>query len=331
MRISVVVPTRNSARTLAACLSSLRTQTHPDVEVIVVDNSSDDGTADIAARLADIAENRGPERSAQRNRGAALSTGDVVVFIDSDMVLEPGVLAAVAGVFDSTPVVSAVIIPERSFGEGFLTRCRVLEKSLYVGNLDVEAPRAFRRAEFDRIGGWNEQLTAAEDWDLADRTRAAGMIVGRVSTWIWHDEGRTQLPVTFAKKRYYGRWIAQYLREHRSEGGRKLARLSLFSQPRMLLAHPVLTVGMLVLKAVEAAGLLVGMRDERRRRARERTDAHGSPRTGPGTDARTGGRTGPGIGSPTGPHGRTHLGPRTGPRTGPPARTPGAGAHPGTT
>ena len=268
MKISVVVPTRNSARTLAACLSSLRTQTHPDVEVIVIDNDSSDGTPDIAARLADIVENRGPERSAQRNRGAVLSTGEVVVFIDSDMVLEPGVIAAVAGVLEAEPDVSAVVIPERSFGDGFLSQCRVLEKSLYVGNVDVEAPRAFRREDFDRIGGWNEELTAAEDWDLADRTRAAGMTVGRVHSWIWHDEGRTQLRVTFAKKRYYGRWIAQYLREHRSEGGRKLARLSLFSRPRLLLAHPVRAIGMLVLKSVEAAGLLVGMLDERRRRAR---------------------------------------------------------------
>jgi len=263
VKISVVVPTRNSGRTLAACLSSLRSQTHPEVEVVVVDNNSDDATPEIAAKLADVVENRGPERSAQRNRGTAISTGDVVLFIDSDMVLEPGVLTDIAEVLDSDPGVSAVIVPERSFGEGFLSQCRVLEKSLYVGDVGVEAPRAFRREAIERLGGWNEELTAAEDWDLADRTRAAGMAIGRVSSWIWHDEGHTQLRVTFAKKRYYGRWITQYLATHRREGGRKLARVSLFSQPRRLAAHPFRTLGMLLLKAVEAAGLLAGMVDMR--------------------------------------------------------------------
>ena len=80
MRVSLIVPARNSARTLAACLESCRTQTHSDVEVIVVDNSSTDGTVEIAQALADLTFDQKPERSAQRNRGAAESTGDIVVF-----------------------------------------------------------------------------------------------------------------------------------------------------------------------------------------------------------------------------------------------------------
>ncbi|MER7072454.1 glycosyltransferase family A protein [Terrabacter sp. NPDC000476] len=264
MRISVVVPTRNSARTLRACLTSLRHQTHPDVEVVVVDNASTDGTAEIARELADTAVDRGPERSAQRNHGAALSTGEVVLFVDSDMVLEPGVVAEVEALLERRPDVGSVVVPERSFGEGFFTECRVLEKSLYVGADDVEAPRAFRREVLDLVGGWSEHLTAAEDWDLADRCAAAGVVVGRVDAWIWHDEGRIRLRGTFSKKRYYGRWIAHYLGEHRAEGGRRLAHTSLFRQPGRLLADPVHAGGMLLLKSVEASGLAAGMLDARR-------------------------------------------------------------------
>ena len=99
MRVSLIVPTRNSARTLAACLESCSNQTHEDVEVIVVDNSSTDGTVEIAHELADLVLDQKPERSAQRNRGAAESTGDIVVFIDSDMVLEPTVVADFVEVF----------------------------------------------------------------------------------------------------------------------------------------------------------------------------------------------------------------------------------------
>jgi glycosyltransferase involved in cell wall biosynthesis len=264
VKISFVVPTRNSARTLDACLGSLRAQTHPNVEVVVVDNASTDGTADIARRYAHRVADRGPERSAQRNHGTALSSGDVVVFVDSDMVLEPQLAAGIAEVFAARPELGALVVPERSFGEGFLARCRVLEKSLYVGDVGVEAPRAFRREVVEALGGWDESLTAAEDWDLADRTAAAGVGVGRVAGWIWHDEGRIRLRATFAKKRYYGRWIDRYLQMQAGRGKRKFARTALLRQPLRLLRHPVLTTGLVVLKATEAAGLVLGVRDARR-------------------------------------------------------------------
>jgi glycosyltransferase involved in cell wall biosynthesis len=262
VRVSFVVPTRDSARTLDACLGSLRAQTHPDVEVIVVDNHSTDPTATIAGRYADVFAEHGPERCAQRNHGTALSSGEVVVFIDSDMVLEPHVAAAIAGRFTTAPRLGALVIPERSFGTGFLAGCRAMEKDLYLGNDRVEAPRAFRRTVIDTLGGWNEELVAAEDWDLADRTVEAGVGVGRVDALIWHDEGRIRLRATFTKKRYYGQWIEQYLRT-RPAGGRRLARTALLRQPGRLLRHPLLTGGLIVLKATEATGLLLGARDAR--------------------------------------------------------------------
>lgn len=264
MKVSFVVPTRNSARTLHSCLGSLRAQTHPDVEIVVVDNGSSDGTPQIAARYADLVADAGPERSAQRNHGTAKSAGDVVVFIDSDMVLEPHVATSIVDRFTAAPRLGALVIPERSFGSGFLTQCRILEKDLYVGDAGVEAPRAFRRTVIESLGGWNEELTAAEDWDLADRTAAAGVPVGRIDAWIWHDEGHLQLRVTFAKKRYYGRWIDRYLQTQGGTGGRKFARTALLRQPGRLVRHPLLTTGLFVLKATEATGLVLGIRDARR-------------------------------------------------------------------
>lgn len=264
MKISFVVPTRNAERSLDNCLASLRAQRHHDVEVVVVDNASQDRTKEIATRFADRVLDQGPERSAQRNRGTAESTGDVVVFIDADMVLEPRIAEEVEEAFARDPRVGALVIPERSFGEGFFASCRELEKTLYVGDEDVEAPRAFRRAVIEGIGGWSEELTAAEDWDLADRVRVAGVATGRTDSFIWHDEGRIALRGTFRKKRYYGRWIARYLAAHPREGRRKLVRTALLRHGRTLAAHPVRTAGMVLLKLVEAAGLLSGARDARR-------------------------------------------------------------------
>src|SRR5579863_2013809 len=92
--VAVVVPTRNSATTLRVCLESLRDQTHP-CEIIVVDNGSSDETCVIAQELADHVVACGPERSAQRNAGAALSAAPIIGFIDSDMIVSTNVVAEV--------------------------------------------------------------------------------------------------------------------------------------------------------------------------------------------------------------------------------------------
>ena len=264
MRVSFVVPTRDSARTLRSCLESLRAQSYADVEVIVVDNGSSDATPRIAAELAHVVLDHGPERSAQRNAGAAAASGEMVVFIDSDMVLEPSLAREVVERFAEQPAAGALVLPERSFGDGFWAGCKALEKSLYVGDAGVEAPRAFRRSVLDAVGGWDETLTSAEDWELADRVRAGGHGIGRVQAWIWHDEGRLQLRGTVAKKRYYGRWMGDYLSRGRASGGH-LRRTSLLSQPRRLAAQPVLAAGMITLKLAEATGMVLGMLSARLR------------------------------------------------------------------
>src|ERR687894_2265889 len=74
--VSVVVPTRNAGRTIEVCLRSIRAQTWPALELIVVDNGSSDATWAVARRHADLALRGGPERSAQRNLGIAHAAGE---------------------------------------------------------------------------------------------------------------------------------------------------------------------------------------------------------------------------------------------------------------
>src|SRR5689334_15752829 len=78
--VTFVVPTKNAARTLAACLASVRAQEYDRVELVVVDNHSTDDTADIAHRYADRVDTLGPERSAQRNHGWRVANGEHVAF-----------------------------------------------------------------------------------------------------------------------------------------------------------------------------------------------------------------------------------------------------------
>lgn len=258
--VSVVVPTRNSGRTIAACLKSIRAQHHKAVEVIVVDNRSTDGTREIAAALADRVVLGGPERSAQRNEGARVATGGVLVFLDSDMVVEPGV-AGEAAALTRRPATGAAVIPERSFGRGFWAACRTLEKELYLGDVSVEAARVFRRDAFEAAGGYDETLTGPEDFDLPDRVARLGWDIGRTTAIVWHDEGRVELGAVFRKKRYYGQGLSRYLT--RPGARHRLRRTSFLGKRELLTRQPARTAGLVLLKLVDVAGLATGFAEGR--------------------------------------------------------------------
>jgi glycosyltransferase involved in cell wall biosynthesis len=235
------------------------------LEIIVVDNHSQDGTASVARRFADRIEIGGPERSAQRNLGARCGTGDILLFLDADMVIEPGVVADVRAMFERNPTVDALVIPERSFGRGFWARCRELEKRLYLGSDRVEAPRAFRRSVFEAAGGYPEHITGGEDWALLDAVLGRRGEVGRIDSFVDHDEGDLSLKEAFSKRRYYGFGYARY-------AGRSPRNLSRFSRPDVVRKLPTLVRegrvgwGLLFLKVVELAGALLGAAERRQSR-----------------------------------------------------------------
>jgi GT2 family glycosyltransferase len=93
MRLSVVLVNWNSRDDLLACLTSLRSQTHRDLEIIVVDNGSHDGSADMVAqqfpevRLLRETENLGFAEAC--NRGIDASSGEWVAMLNNDTVAEP--------------------------------------------------------------------------------------------------------------------------------------------------------------------------------------------------------------------------------------------------
>jgi glycosyltransferase involved in cell wall biosynthesis len=261
--VTLIVPTRNSGRTLENCLKSVRGQRYRPIELIVVDNHSTDQTIHIAKHYADVVESHGPERSAQRNRGAHLANGDYVLFIDSDMTLSPMVVGDCIDAVHRTGA-PGVIIPEVSVGEGFLARCRALERSCYFGDDSIEAARFFPRAAFEAVGGFDENLAALEDWDLSIRI-ASGSHLPRAASYISHDEGRLRLGAILAKKRRYAGSSVYFWRKH---GRSTFSRGNLVFRPaflrnwRALMRHPLLALGILSLKSLEAAagtwGILIG-------------------------------------------------------------------------
>ena len=121
--VSAIVTTFNNEDTLDACLRSILAQDYSPFELIVVDNHSKDKTRKIAKKYTDKLFTQSPERSAQRNRAVKESSGEIVIILDSDMILTNSVISEVVSALDSKDVVG-VIIPEESIGSGFWARHR---------------------------------------------------------------------------------------------------------------------------------------------------------------------------------------------------------------
>lgn len=254
--VSVVVPTKNSAPTLDACLNSIKMQTYPSIEIVVVDNFSDDTTPAIAKKYTDKFFSKGPERSAQRNYAVENASGKYVCIIDSDMVLNENVIEDCVNAIEKTNTISGVIIPEESFGEGFWAQCKKLERSFYVGVPYMEAARFFKKIDFQKLDGYNTKMVSGEDWDLSQRIESLGKLA-RIKSFIYHNEGRISLLKTIQKKFYYARLIRSYI--DTSSNANKLSqqtsilgRYRLFlSKPKVLFKNPIIGLGMLFMKTCE--------------------------------------------------------------------------------
>lgn len=258
--VSVVVTTYGSAKTLESCLSSVRGQTYPRIELVVVDTNSKDGTQEIAKKYTDkFFYGQGPERSAKRNFGARIATGDFVFIVDSDMELASLVVEQCVTVAAQDHRIKAVVVPEKSAGTGFWTRCKALERSFYVGVSWMEAARFFERAAFLKMGGYDEENTGSEDYDLPQRIKQkyGEGAVGRVSEYIVQYEGKISLAGSCRKKFYYSRSFARYARNaanvdtFRRQSSLLRRYLLFLSAPGRLLNAPLLGSGMLFMKTCE--------------------------------------------------------------------------------
>ena len=250
--VSVILPTRNSEGTIGVCLRSIVEQTYRNIEVIVVDNYSTDGTREVAAAYGARVFMKGPERTAQRNYGAQNALGEYLLFVDADFDLCPLVVEECVARCGGTRG-QALVIPERAVGQGFWARCKALEKECYIGDDTIEAARFFDRASFWGVSGYDECLVMAEDWDLHLRVQASGARIGRVDAVIHHHEGRARLSDTVRKKFYYGRTLHLYLNKHRDMARRQLVLLrpAFARNARRLARDPLHAAGMMFMKACE--------------------------------------------------------------------------------
>ncbi|SVD76714.1 uncharacterized protein METZ01_LOCUS429568, partial [marine metagenome] len=152
--VSVIVTTKNEERNIGACLESVVQQSMPPLEMIVVDNYSEDKTAEIAQECGAKVFQLGPERSAQRNYGVEQAQGKYILYLDADMRLSQKVIEECVNCCEADNGVTGIYIPEIIVGEGFWIKVRRFERSFYDGTI-IDAVRFVPRATFQKVGGFD--------------------------------------------------------------------------------------------------------------------------------------------------------------------------------
>jgi glycosyltransferase involved in cell wall biosynthesis len=188
MGVTVVVPTRNRSALLAMTLRSVLRQRDVELEVIVVDEGSSDGTAAMLSRLADarvrVLRNEVPSGvSTARNRGAAAAVGEWLAFVDDDDLWAPDKLAqqlrAAASTSRDWVYTGSVSISE----EGHVIYGR---PPLPPEQMTAVLPRynaipgggsnvVVHRAAWERVGPFDTRLRNTEDWEMWIRLAKHGL------------------------------------------------------------------------------------------------------------------------------------------------------------
>ncbi|GAB4398713.1 MAG: hypothetical protein OHK0053_17830 [Microscillaceae bacterium] len=225
--LSILIPTYNGAHKLPNLLEALALQTDTDFETIIVVDGSTDHTLELLKQntwplssLNIISQDNGG-RALSRNQGAQAAQGDLLLFLDDDMRPAPEVVARHKAFHQQQNHPCALIggaqedetrlKTDLQFFRAYLSKKWSTNAS---GKINAENPFlmaahfSIPRALFAELGGFDERLTDAEDFDLAVRATEAGIsIYFDPGIEAWHDD--------FITCRAYIRRQRQYAAAHR--------------------------------------------------------------------------------------------------------------------
>lgn len=193
--VSVVIPAYNAERYLGAAIESVLAQDYAPVETIVVDDGSGDGTGAVARSYAEVElivqENAGA--GAARNRGFAAGRGEIVAFHDADDLMTPDKLAVQVGELLADPAIGCVLAEQELlveagaelpfWAEGTKVPTVMPAKPAELADEPDVHPMTMvvRREVFKRVGGFDEEMRAAEDFDWMLRAAEDGVEFARLS------------------------------------------------------------------------------------------------------------------------------------------------------
>ena len=260
--ISVIVPTKNEAANIGACLGAFKGR--EGVELIVVDNRSDDATCAIARECGAKVFEQGPERSAQRNRGAREAAAEWLMILDADMIMPAGTFDEILSLISAPGGPNALYVREFRTGDTLRAKARNFERGFYDATC-IDAVRVVEKRLFDSVGGYDETIVGNEDWELDIRLKQAGMRAALTKGFLVHNERALTVSRLFAKKVYYGGTSARYrakwpghpdVRRQFSPWYRFVGVFVENGKWRRLLRHPILAAAMMCERFLVGAAYL---------------------------------------------------------------------------
>lgn len=196
MTFSIIIPAYNEEKYIGRCLKSvaaLKIPADSSLEVIVVNNASTDKTAEVAKAVlpeAKIVEE--PKKGLTRayNRGAREAQGEILAFVDADMVLPANHLERITREFKKDPKLVALSGPylwnDGGWWYEFVTRCIFLflampaeiffNRLLGIGADIASGNSAVKKEAFDEIGGFNENIFYGLETEFSLRIRKLGKV-----------------------------------------------------------------------------------------------------------------------------------------------------------
>lgn len=193
-RISIVTPSFRHAHFIERTLDSVLNQGYPNLEYVVQDGGSEDGTKDIlekySGRLTRWVSERDSGQGDAINRGFAGTDGTIMAFLNSDDLLLPGALATVAEFFSKHPTVDVVyghrvIIDENDKEVGRWVLPPHDAEILRWADWIPQETMFWRRSAWERVGGHiDTSFQFALDWDLLLRFQDAGLRLHRIPRFM---------------------------------------------------------------------------------------------------------------------------------------------------
>jgi glycosyltransferase involved in cell wall biosynthesis len=190
LRFSIVVPTLDRKRMLLSAIESVRAQSWPSVEIIVVDGGSTDGTIEAIATQSDICLLKGPDKGVYDafNKGIAQASGDIVGVLNSDDLYGADAFSAVEAAFAAQPGADAVCGSALLIDNDRVVyvfdreddKLLLSPRTSLIGSCIPNA-RFFRRAAMKQIGPFNTAYPYVADRDWLTRWYEAGLRTAAVT------------------------------------------------------------------------------------------------------------------------------------------------------
>lgn len=181
--VSVIVPVHNGERSLPALLAALMAQTYPHLEILIVDNNSTDGSAELlkAQPAIKYIREEKPGSYAARNAALKVAQGDILAFTDDDCIPEPdwvseGVHSLSTGEFQLAGGAIQFYFSDRPSVAECLDGCQFLNQVDYVnwGKFAVTANLFVCRQVFEKTGPFDDGLFSSGDSEFGRRAHAHG-------------------------------------------------------------------------------------------------------------------------------------------------------------